>query len=74
MTVYLVRAKTLEALKYLEHGAHWAIFGLAMAMFTGLVVHVPEVIIATIGLGFIALAYISSRRALRSSEIAETLG
>jgi hypothetical protein len=74
MTVYLVRAKTLEALKYLEHGAHWAIFGLAISMFTGLVVHVPEVVIATIGLGFILLAYISSRRALRTSEIAETLG
>jgi hypothetical protein len=74
MTVYLVRAKTLEALKYLEHGAHWAIFGLAISMFAGLIVHVPEAVIATIGLGFIALAYVSSRRALRTSEIAETLG
>jgi hypothetical protein len=74
LTVYLVRQKTLAALKYLEHGAHWAIFGLALSMFAGLVVHVPEIVIATIGLGFITLAYISSRRALRVSEVAETLG
>ncbi len=63
LTVYLVRAKTLESLVYLEHGAHWAIFGLAITMFAGLVVHVPEVLIATIGLGFIALSYVSSRKA-----------
>ena len=66
--------KTLESLKYLEHGAHWAIFGLAMAMFAGLMVHVPEWAIASIGLVLIALSYISSRRALRTSEIAGTLG
>lgn len=63
LTVYLVRAKTLEALRYLEHGAHWAIFGLALAMFAGLVINVPEWLIASIGLGFIALSYISSLRA-----------
>ncbi len=74
LTVYLVRAKTLESLVYLEHGAHWAIFGLALTMFAGLVVHVPEIIIATIGLGFIALAYLSSRRALRANEIIDSLG
>lgn len=67
MTVYLVRAKTLQALRYLEHGAHWAVFGLAMSMLAGLIIHVPEMIIATIGLGFIALAYVSSRRALRTN-------
>jgi len=66
LTVYLVRAKTLESLKYLEHGAHWAIFGLSISMFAGLIVHVPEAVIATIGLGFIALSYFSSRRELRA--------
>jgi hypothetical protein len=68
LTVYLVRAKTLASLRYLEHGAHWAIFGLALAMFAGLMVHVPESVIATIGLGFIALSYISSRRANKLAE------
>ncbi|HVV15229.1 MAG TPA: DUF475 domain-containing protein [Candidatus Paceibacterota bacterium] len=74
LTVYLVRQKTLAALKYLEHGAHWAIFGLALSMFAGLIIRVPEVVIAGIGLGFITLAYISSRRALRADEVAESLG
>lgn len=63
LTVYLVRAKTLESLVYLEHGAHWAIFGLALTMFAGLLVHVPEILTATIGLGFISLSYLSSRKA-----------
>lgn len=63
LTVYLVRAKTLSSVMYLEHGAYWAIFGLALSMLVGLVVHVPEIVIATVGLGFIALSYVSSRRA-----------
>jgi hypothetical protein len=63
ITVYLVRRKTLEALVYLEHGAHWAILGLGLSMLVGIVVHVPEVITGMIGLVFVTLAYISSIRA-----------
>ncbi|MBY0473006.1 DUF475 domain-containing protein [Patescibacteria group bacterium] len=66
LTVYLVRAKTLDTLVYLEHGAHWAILGLSMAMFAGLVVHVPEILTAGIGLGFILLSYYSSRREIKA--------
>lgn len=61
-TVYLVRTRTLENLPYLEHGAHWAIFGLALAMLGSLFVHVPEPFTGLIGLVFIVFAYISSRR------------
>ncbi len=64
ITVYLVRKKTLEALLYLEHGAHWAILGLALSMLLGLLIHVPEVITGLIGLVFVSLAYMSSRRAI----------
>lgn len=60
LTIYLVERKTLETLTYLEHGAHWAIFGLAASMFAGLLWHVPEVITGTIGLAFVAAAYYSS--------------
>jgi hypothetical protein len=74
VTLYFVRRKTLESLRYLEHGAHWAIFGLAISMFVSLIVHIPEVVTGGIGLLFIALAYFSSRRVLRAQEIAETLG
>lgn len=64
-TVALVRARTLETLPYLEHGAHWAIFGLALAMLGSLFVHIPEPFTGFVGLGFIALAYMSSRREVK---------
>ena len=66
ITVYLVRKKTLDALIYLEHGAHWAILGLGLSMLAGIVVHVPEVLTGLIGLVFVTLAYMSSRRAMRA--------
>lgn len=61
LTIVMVRRNTLETLKYLEHGAHWAIGGLAIAMFTNLIVHVPELITGLVGLLFVGLAYNSSR-------------
>ncbi len=61
-TLMLVRAKTLDTLVYLEHGAHYAILGLAIAMLVGIFVQVPEVITGLVGFVFIALAYVSSRR------------
>lgn len=64
-TVYLVRAKTLETLIYLEHGAHWAIFALAVVMLASIFVHIPEVLTGLIGVALIALAYVSSRREMR---------
>ncbi len=64
-TIALVRAKTLASLPYLEHGAHWAIFGLALAMVVGIFMHVPEVITGLVGLVFVVLSYISSRRAMQ---------
>lgn len=60
MTVYLVQEGTLAALPYLEHGAHWAIFGLAASMALSLVTHVPEAVTAGIGIVFIVASYMSS--------------
>lgn len=62
LTVYFVQQKTLTELVYLEHGAHWAILGLAIAMLANLVVHVPEVVTGLVGLVFVALSYRSSLR------------
>ncbi len=62
LTVYLVERKTLETLSYLEHGAHWAILGLAASLYAGLFLEVPEVITGTIGLAFVVAAYYSSIR------------
>lgn len=64
-TVALVRAKTLETLPYLEHGAHYAILGLAIAMLAGIFVQVPEIVTGLVGLVFVALAYWSSRREMQ---------
>ena len=64
LTLYFVQQKTLTELVYLEHGAHWAILGLAVAMLANLLVHVPEVITGLIGLCFVALSYHSSLKEL----------
>ncbi len=66
MTLYFVAQKTLTELVYLEHGAHWAILGLATAMLANLVIHVPEVLTGLIGLCFVALSYHASVREKRS--------
>ncbi len=60
ITLFLVEKDTLGSLKYLEHGAHWAIFGLAASMFISLLVEVPEVVTGSIGLVFVLAAYYSS--------------
>lgn len=72
LTLYFVEQKTLTELIYLEHGAHWAIFGLAIAMLIKLVMHIPEVVIGGIGLCFVALAYRSSIREIRKCVIEKT--
>lgn len=62
ITVYMVQQKTLDELVYLEHGAHWAILGLAIAMFVGIFHEVPELITGAVGLVFVGAAYYSSIR------------
>jgi hypothetical protein len=59
-TLYMVEQKTLQHLKYLEHGAHWAILGLGACMLLDLIFHIPELVIGTIGLAFVAWSYYSS--------------
>lgn len=61
-TVMLVKRKTLSELKYLEHGAHWAIGALGICMLLGLLIHIPEYITGIIGLVFVSAAYLSSVR------------
>lgn len=68
LTLYFVQQKTLTELVYLEHGAHWAILGLAFMMFVSLVTPVPEVVTGLIGLCFVVLAYRSSLREMMKKE------
>ena len=60
LTIMLVDKGTLAEYRYLEHGAFYAIFALAVIMFMGTVEHIPEVITGLIGAAFIALALYSS--------------
>jgi len=66
LTVYLVRRGTLQEYIYLEHGAHWAIGALAVLLAITIRYEVPEVVTGLIGVGFIALALLSSIRHRRS--------
>lgn len=65
LTMHMVHARTLTTLRYLEHGAHWAIFGLSLCMAVSLVVPVPEIITAGVGGVFIIASYFSSRSIAR---------
>ena len=63
LTVFLVRQKTLESLAFVEHGAHWAILGLALSMFASLLRPIPEIVTGLIGIVFIIGSVTSSLRA-----------
>jgi len=60
MTVYMVRRGTLDAYRYLEHGAYYTIAVLAVALFISLFVEVPDAITGLIGVGIIGSAIVSS--------------
>lgn len=66
-TLYLVRRRTLDALVYMEHGAHWAILALSIALFTSIFVSVPDYVTGSVGLIFVGAAYYSSVRLARKS-------
>ena len=65
LTLYMVRHGTLAHMPYVEHGAHWAILGLAAAMIANIFINVPEPITGLIGLLFVGGAYLSSIRSVR---------
>jgi uncharacterized protein len=68
LTVYLVRKGTLKSYKYLEHGAHYAIFVLAVALLASLFISVPDAITGIVGIGVILASLVSSIEAKRARE------
>jgi uncharacterized protein len=63
MTIHLVRAKALTKYVFLEHGAHWAIAFLSAVMLLKLYhIELPEWMVGTLGIGFIAVAIWWSKR------------
>ncbi|HEU5187898.1 MAG TPA: DUF475 domain-containing protein [Candidatus Saccharimonadales bacterium] len=70
MTIHLTQAKTLSKYIFLEHGAHWAIGFLGAIMLLHLYhVELPEWIVGSLGLGFIAVAIWWSVRHQRSGSL-----
>jgi uncharacterized protein len=62
-TIFLVDKGTLNQYRFLEHGALWAIFALAVIMFTNALFHIPEAVTGLIGAILIVFSVISSIRA-----------
>lgn len=65
LTIYMVRKGTLEAYRYLEHGAHYTILVLAALLLSGIFLPIPETVAGLIGLGIIGSSILSSVKANR---------
>ena len=59
-TFYMLDSGTLNAYRYLEHGAFYAIISLALMMILGLIIDLPDVVVWCVGLLFVAFAFYSS--------------
>jgi hypothetical protein len=66
LTVYLVRKGTLNSYIYLEHGAHYAILSLSVALFSSLFINIPDAVTGIAGLGIIFASFQASREARRA--------
>jgi hypothetical protein len=62
LTLFFVQKGTLEEYLFLEHGAHYAIGSLALLMLADIIIHVSEILTASVGMVFILLALWSSIR------------
>ena len=63
LTVQLVRHESLNSYVYLEHGAHYAILALAVALLVSIIHEVPEAITGFVGIVIILVAFQASRMA-----------
>lgn len=72
LTIYMVRKGTLDAYKYLEHGAHYAIFVLAIALLSSLYVEIPDAVTGASGLAIIYISYLSSKKAIDAQSPAKS--
>jgi hypothetical protein len=74
LTVYLVRAGTLEEYPYLDNGAHFAIGSLAVILGITIFVSVPDLVTGLIGIlciaGALASSVVHNRREAAGAELA----
>jgi uncharacterized protein len=66
LTVYMVRKGTLKSYIYLEHGAHYAIAFLALALYVSIFWEVPDAITGIVGVGVLVSSFLASREALHA--------
>ncbi|HVX48176.1 MAG TPA: DUF475 domain-containing protein [Candidatus Saccharimonadales bacterium] len=66
LTVVMVRHGILGSYRYLEHGAHYAILVLAVALLASIFLEVPDAVTGITGLGVIFSSFLASRQALRA--------
>ena len=62
LTIMMVEKGTLQAFRYLEHGAFYAVAALSGIMFLNTIVHVPEIMTGFIRVTLIALSIYASPR------------
>lgn len=60
LTIYFLHKGTVDEYKYLDHGAHYAIGILAIMMFIKMFTHVNELLVGSIGILLIGLAFLHS--------------
>jgi hypothetical protein len=65
LTVFMVRKGTLDEYQYLEHGAHYAILVLAVALLTSIFYEIPDAVTGISGLGVIGASYYASVEAIK---------
>jgi hypothetical protein len=68
LTVFMVRRGVLKSYIYLEHGAHYAILTLSVALLASIFFDVPDAITGIVGLGVIAASFNTSREVLSEKE------
>lgn len=70
-TVFMVKRGTLKNYLYLEHGAHYAIMVLAIALLGSIFIEIPDVVTGAVGIGIILaslLASIEAKKALSKKQ------
>jgi hypothetical protein len=68
LTVFMVKRGALKSYIYLEHGAHYAILTLSVALLASLFFDVPNGVAGIVGLGLIAASFNTSREVLLESK------
>jgi hypothetical protein len=65
LTIFMVERRVLKEYRYLEHGAHYTIFILAIILLSGIFIEIPQFIAGIIGIVIVSLSVVSSLKYAR---------